>query len=246
VAGDEAGDILSSTNPTSGTAAWQAAAVGQGGIGVISCAGITACVAGNGTGQLLSSSSPNAGPLSWAVTGSDPGHWMAGLTCTAGSGSSGGSLCVATDSAGDVLTTSNPAATTPMWTTADVNGTNVIWDVSCPVTTLCVAGDVTGSILSALQARPVVTKISPNSGPSSGGTAITITGTGFVTGATVEIGQGSGAGPTATPATNVKVVSPTEITAVTGGGAKAGTWNLLVITPGGTSVGNSGDYYTYN
>jgi len=45
----------------------------------------------------------------------------------------------------------------------------------------------------------------------------------------VEIGQGSGAGPTAIPASNVVVVSPTEITATTRGSAKAGTWNLFVI-----------------
>jgi hypothetical protein len=155
---------------------------------------------------------------------------------------------VATDNGGNVLTTSDPAAATPTWTTADVNGTNVIWDVSCPVTTLCVAGDVTGSILSATAtpAEPTVTQVSPTSGPTAGGTTVTITGTGFVTGATVEIGQGSGAGPTAIDATNVDVVSPTEITAVTGAGAKAGTWSLFVITSGGTSPGNPGDDYTYH
>jgi hypothetical protein len=75
---------------------------------------------------------------------------------------------------------------------------------------------------------------------------VTITGTGFVTGATVEIGQGSGAGPTALAATSVKVDSPNEITAVTGGGAKAGTWSLFVITSGGTSGARSDDNYTYH
>ena len=43
-------------------------------------------------------------------------------------------------------------------------------------------------------AIPTVSAVSPNSGPVTGGTAITITGTGFPTGATVVIGQGSGAG----------------------------------------------------
>jgi hypothetical protein len=95
-------------------------------------------------------------------------------------------------------------------------------------------------------AVPTVSSLSPTSGPTAGGTTVTITGTGFVTGATVEIGQGSGAGPTAIDATNVDVVSPTEITAVTGAGAKAGTWSLFVITSGGTSPGNPGDDYTYH
>jgi hypothetical protein len=154
---------------------------------------------------------------------------------------------VGTDSAGNVLTTSNPAAASPTWTTTDVNGTNVIWDVSCPVTTFCVAGDVTGSILWGISGPPpAITSVSPNSGPVTGGTAITITGTGFVSGATVVIGQGSGAGTGTIAATNVKVVSWTQITAVTGGGAKAGTWNLFVITTGGTSAANSGDYFSYH
>ena len=57
-------------------------------------------------------------------------------------------------------------------------------------------------------------------GPTTGGTAITITGTGFVSGATVVVGQGNGAGTGAIAATNVKVVSSTQITAVTGGGPR--------------------------
>jgi hypothetical protein len=80
----------------------------------------------------------------------------------------------------------------------------------------------------------------------SGGTAITITGTGFLTGAKVEIGQGQGAGPSAIQATNVTVVSPTKITARTGAAAKAGSWNVFVLTVGGTSPGNaSGDVFSY-
>ncbi len=94
-------------------------------------------------------------------------------------------------------------------------------------------------------AGPTVASVSPASGTVNGGTPIRITGTNFVNGATVEIGQGSGAGPTAIPASEVDVVSPTEITAVTGGPAKAGTWNLFVIASGGTSPANTGDDYTY-
>jgi len=92
---------------------------------------------------------------------------------------------------------------------------------------------------------PTVSSVSPVSGTVNGGTPIRITGTGFVAGATVEIGQGSGAGPTAIAASEVVVVSPTEITATTGGSAKAGTWNVFVIDSGGTSPANTGDHYTY-
>jgi hypothetical protein len=73
-------------------------------------------------------------------------EWTAahiGLTCTPES------LCVATDSAGDVLTTYDPGDPNPIWTSNDVNGSSVIWDVSCPTTAFCAAGDVTGAILTA-------------------------------------------------------------------------------------------------
>ena len=72
------------------------------------------------------------------------------------------------------------------------------------------------------------------------------TATDFIAGATVTIGQGSGAVTGAIAASNVKVVSPTEITATTGGGATAGTWSLYVTTSGGTSAANLGDDFTYS
>jgi hypothetical protein len=79
----------------------------------------------------------------------------------------------------------------------------------------------------------------------AGGRAITITGSGFRTGAVVEIGQGHGAAAPLLTATKVVVVSATKITAVTPGGAKAGTWNLFVVTAGGPSPAVTSDRYTY-
>ncbi|RJQ07198.1 MAG: hypothetical protein C4558_10105 [Dehalococcoidia bacterium] len=65
-------------------------------------------------------------------------------------------------------------------------------------------------------APPTVTAISPTSATHGGGTPVTITGTGFVAGATVRFGT--------TLATGVVVTSATSITAVT----PAGTANALV------------------
>ena len=79
-----------------------------------------------------------------------------------------------------------------------------------------------------------VTSISPSSGLTTGGTSVTITGTGF-TGATSVTIQG-------TAATSVFVVSDTEITAVTPAGTN-GPASVLVTIPGGTSAGNA--LYTY-
>ncbi|MCI0340860.1 MAG: IPT/TIG domain-containing protein [Planctomycetales bacterium] len=79
---------------------------------------------------------------------------------------------------------------------------------------------------------PTVSSVSPGSGPTSGGTAVTIAGTGFLAGATVYIGSGA--------ATGIVVVSSTTITCATPAGS-AGAANVQVtntdtqagILPGG-------------
>lgn len=91
-----------------------------------------------------------------------------------------------------------------------------------------------------------VLHVRPDSGPSTGGTAITITGTGFSKGAVVKIGQGHGAGPDSLTATKVTVVSSGEITAMTPKGATPGTWNVFVIEPGSIqSPPHPADRFTY-
>src|ERR1019366_2858177 len=85
-------------------------------------------------------------------------------------------------------------------------------------------------------AGPAVTKVSPTSGPSSGGTTVTITGTNF-TGATKVLFGG-------VAATSFSVVSSTEITAVSPAQAAA-LHNIYVTTPSGTSAAVVADQYTY-
>ena len=86
-------------------------------------------------------------------------------------------------------------------------------------------GTGTGSGLYTYVAPPTVTAIAPTSGPTQGGTAVTITGTNF-TGATAVTFGG-------TAATGVTVVNATTITAVTPAHA-AGVVDVAVTTPGGT------------
>ena len=73
---------------------------------------------------------------------------------------------------------------------------------------------------------PVVTGIAPTSAALTGGTIVTITGTGFTGAIKVDFG--------AVPATRFTVVSDTEITAVSPA-QSVGTHDVLVTTPGGTS-----------
>ena len=82
---------------------------------------------------------------------------------------------------------------------------------------------------------PTVTDVDPESGSTEGGTAVTITGTGFLSGATVSIG---GVG-----ATSPVVVSATTITAVTGAHAE-GPVDVVVTNPGG-GTGTKAAAYTY-
>ncbi len=94
-----------------------------------------------------------------------------------------------------------------------------------------------GSLASAFTytASPTLTSVSPSSGPVAGGTAVTITGTNFVTGATVMFGSAA--------ATNVSVVNSTTITATTPAGS-AGAATVKVTNSSGQS-GSVASAFTY-
>ena len=83
---------------------------------------------------------------------------------------------------------------------------------------------------------PTVTSIVPTSGPSTGGTSVTVTGTGFTGASVVKFGS--------TATANLTVNSSTSITATSPAGA-LGTFDLTVTTPGGTSATSAADQYTY-
>jgi hypothetical protein len=82
---------------------------------------------------------------------------------------------------------------------------------------------------------PTVTSISPNSGPTAGGTSVTITGTGFFSGATVSIGG--------SPAMNVAVINSSSLTATTTAHA-AGASDVVVRNADGQS-GTLAQGFTY-
>ena len=83
--------------------------------------------------------------------------------------------------------------------------------------------------------NPTVTALDVVTGTTAGGTAITITGTGFAADATVTIGG--------TAATSVVVVSATSITAVTPAGT-AGAKDV-VVTNTDNGVGTGAELFTY-
>jgi hypothetical protein len=83
---------------------------------------------------------------------------------------------------------------------------------------------------------PAVSKVEPHSGPSAGGTSVTITGTNFSGVKQVKFGG--------TTATSFKVESATSITALSP--ARKGSVDVTVTTLGGTSATSPQDRFEYS
>ncbi|MCI0342028.1 MAG: IPT/TIG domain-containing protein [Planctomycetales bacterium] len=165
----------------------------------------------------LSSISPTSGPTSGGqtvtLTGTD---FAAGATVLLG-----GNLATSVVVTGTTTIT----CTTPVGTAGAVNVTVTNTDAQNSTLTngyTYVSG-------------PTVASVSPGSGDVSGGTPVTITGTGFASGATVQFGTSA--------ATSVVVVSATTITCLTPSGS-AGAVTVTVTNPGGGS-GSLPSGYTY-
>lgn len=100
------------------------------------------------------------------------------------------------------------------------------------------AADVAAQQISppqALSTDPVVTEVSPATGPEAGGTSVTISGVRFDEASAVSFG--------ATPAGEFTVNSPTSITATAPAGK--GTVDVTVTTPQGTSATSAADQFSY-
>ena len=134
--------------------------------------------------------SPSSGPTAGGTTVTISGTNFAPNTTSVKFGTAAASNVVVTSASS--LTVTSPAGSG----TVDVK-------VTTPAGTSAVsaADQYAYTAVSA----PTVTSISPSSGPSAGGTRVTITGTNFIAGASVKFGSAA--------ATNVAVVNSTQITA---------------------------------
>jgi alpha-tubulin suppressor-like RCC1 family protein len=126
----------------------------------------------------------------------------------------------------EVLSPTSIKAVTPAGTGA------VEVSVSTPYGTSAAGGHGTFTYV----APPAITKLEPSQGQGTGGTAVTITGTGFEEVTAVTFGSAG--------ATSFEVLSPTSIKAV----SPAGTGSVAVSVTtrlGGTSAANEHDTFTY-
>jgi PKD repeat protein len=145
--------------------------------------------------------------------------------------------------------TSTNSPTSWNWSFGD--GSLVNATVRNPVHTYISAGNYTvalnvknaagsGSVIKTNYIRatskpPTVTSISPTSGPAAGGTTVTIIGSGFTSASKVMFGTTPGTGLQVTNDKTIIVISP----------AGTGTVDVHVTTPGGPSVIETGNKFTY-
>lgn len=169
---------------------------------------------------VITSILPGAGPITGGtavtITGLNfvgtPSVTFGGLACT--------SVVVVSSTTITCVTPAHTAGTVEVIVTT-VNGSN---------TTTGTQNDFTYT------GGPTVTLLNPNTGPATGNTIVTITGTGFTSsGMTVKFGTVT-AVFTYIDATTVVAVAPAQ---------SAGTVDVTVTTPGGTSPNTTADDYTY-
>ncbi len=167
----------------------------------------------------ISTVTPYAGPTTGNTSITITGTNFLGTTAVTIGGTTPGSIVVFNDT---TITASTPAkaageynvaVTTPGGTATKTNGFRY-W------------------------AAPTITSISPDKGPTTGGTYVTIQGSNFfydgVTGTTISIGGAA--------CTDINLISDTQITCSTPAGTEGAAKDVVVTTPGGAFATLSSSY----
>src|SRR5690348_6431248 len=190
--------------------------------GVVSCGGGGSTPVAP-TPPTVTGVSPNAGPTAGGTQVVITGSNLSGATTVMFGGTAAASFTVSPPTQNTQITAVSPAESA---------GT-----VNITVTT---AGG-TSAILAADQFTftanpPAVTGVSPNVGPTTGGTQVVITGSNMSGATTVMFGSTAAASFTLNSATQITAVSPAE---------GAGTVNVTVTAAGGTSATSTADQFTF-
>lgn len=148
IAADDAGNVLSTTNPSGGAGAWTAAHIdGTNALAGVSC-GSAGCAAVDDLGNAITSSEPTGEASAWTTAAIDPGNGgLTGVACPVLDITSV-SFCVAVDHAGNILASAVPAHGASSWTSEHVDAAGGHFTgVSCVAfASLCVAFDDLGNI----------------------------------------------------------------------------------------------------
>ena len=167
-------------------------------------------------GPVLTGVSPSGGPVSGGTTVTLTGTGLTGATSVKFGATPAVSFTVSSPTQ---ITAVSPAGTAGV----------------VPVTVTTPTGTSNPLAFTYLNS-PVVTALAPSNGPTSGGTTVTVTGTGLTGATSVKFG--------ATPAVSFTVSSPTQITAVSPAGIPGGV-PVTVTTAAGTSSSSPGTHFFY-
>jgi hypothetical protein len=159
--------------------------------------------------------------------------------------STGGTTVQISGSGFDYATTVDFGATAAKFTLSDDNlidatapaGTVGTVDVTVATETGTSATSPADQFTYTTPPVPTVTAVGPSAGPSTGGTTVSITGTGFLGATAVDFGTNN-------PSATYTVNSATSITATAPADA-IGTVDITVTTPGGTSATSVADQYDF-
>jgi formylglycine-generating enzyme required for sulfatase activity/CxxC motif-containing protein (DUF1111 family)/subtilisin-like proprotein convertase family protein len=210
---------VSVVSSTTATAVTPAGTIGAKTVSVTTPGGTANLTSGftYGAGPTISSVSPNVGPTTGGTAITITGTNLTGTSSVSVGGNAATSVVV--------VNATTVTATTPSGAAGAAN---------VSLTTPYGSPTASGAFTYQLYATPTISSVSPNTGSTSGGTAITITGTNLTGASSVTIGG--------VAATSVSVVSATTVTAVTPAGT-AGAKTVSITTPGGTASLTSG--FTY-
>lgn len=150
-------NIFTSADPTGEASAWQRTELEPTSLTSAACTEGDLCVIGNSWGNydhsgVLVTTDPTGGPSAWHQTSlTTQGHnEIMAMSCASTE------LCVLADDASQILTSTDPTGGVGAWKLSPLNSddgaggtTNSIDVMACPSSRLCVAGDVTGDILTS-------------------------------------------------------------------------------------------------
>ena len=173
-----------------------------------------------GSGPSVASVSPDAGVPAGGTPVSVTGSNFTGATAVDFGATPGTSLVVNSATSISITSPAGTSGTTVDVTVVTPNGTSA----TGPADKFTYEG------------VPTVTGVSPSSGPTTGGTPVTVTGTNFTAATAVDFGATAGTGLVVNSATSISITSPT---------GTAGTVDVTVITPVGTSATSGADEFTY-
>jgi hypothetical protein len=171
---------------------------------------------------VVSAVSPSSGSTAGGTSVTITGSGFAGATAVTFGGSAGTNVVVLSDTSITVTSPAHAVAVTNVRVTAPAGQSAVV--------------SADQFTYSSAPVGPVVSSVSPNTGPTSGETLVTITGSGFTDATTVVFGGVAAPSFAVRSDSKIVAVSPTHA---------AGTANVQVTAPSGQSAVVSADQFAY-